>query len=406
MTHILCNRRFPRVVIASGSPFYRNGGRVWLPAIEWKSLQQWWEFLDDVVLLKPEFESPQVPDGWVELVEKIGVHRLCLHGDRYFARKRAALHEACELLRQSDVLLARMPYYETAWCYQVAKKKRMRFVLESHGDWETSVLEEDKNTLLRKATRRFRASANRRAVLEMTANATCVLGVGPELVNKWVPENVPSLVSTNHLLSAGEYCRREDFSLKMPPRILFVGDMQRRKGLHILFEALFILKNSGRPFLMVLVGAGPMIEELNDYASLNGFQSSVQFTGKVPHGPQLYEYFRQSDVFILPSVAAEGVPRVTHEAMAFGCPVIATDIGSVSWQLQGGAGIIVPPGNTDSLARAICRVLDDAVLRRNLSQKGFQRSVDYTYEKQKVRIAEFVRTCINNGTSDSKRSRS
>jgi len=58
-------RAYPKVVIASGSAFFRNGGCVWLPPIEWESLKPWWEFLDEVILLKPEVELEEPPDGWM-----------------------------------------------------------------------------------------------------------------------------------------------------------------------------------------------------------------------------------------------------------------------------------------------------------------------------------------------------
>ena len=94
---------------------------------------------------------------------------------------------------------------------------------------------------------------------------------------------------------------------------------------------------------------------------------------------------------MLPSVAAEGVPRVVHEAMAQGCPVIATDVGSTKWQLRGGAGIVVPPADVEALTENIIRVLDDKQLRENLSTNGFRRSLEFTFEEQAEKVATFVR---------------
>lgn len=395
MVHSFSRCMVKRVTIASGSAFFREGNRVWLPPIEFKSLRQWWEFLDEVALAKPQLAAERPPEGWMEVPAGIKVYRLCGAGDGRIKRHLDSLHAARELLKPQDVLVARMPYYESAWCYKVGRKKGMRCLVEIHGDWETAVLEEDASSLFRRATRRFRAQSNRRMVSEMSANAICVLGVGPRLLEKYVPSDVPSLASTNHLLSEECYVPRHDFALKNPPRILFVGDMQRRKGLHILFQALSKLSDAGQRFEMVMVGSGPMVEELTAYASRQGFAKNVRFVGKVPHGQALYAFFRESDLFVLPSVAAEGVPRVTHEAMAFGCPVIATDIGSVAWQLQGGAGLVVPSGCIEHLAQAMSQVLNDEEQRRSLSEKGYLRSLEYTYEKQQTTIAEFVRAHLD-----------
>jgi glycosyltransferase involved in cell wall biosynthesis len=90
-------------------------------------------------------------------------------------------------------------------------------------------------------------------------------------------------------------------------------------------------------------------------------------------------------------VAGEGVPRVIHEAQSQGCPVIATDIGSTRWQLDGEAGIVIPPANTNALRENMLRVIDEEELRRKLSLNGFRRALEFTYEKQRQKIEGFVR---------------
>lgn len=384
-----------KIAIANGTPFYRQGKRAWLPPDEWVSLKQWIEFLDDTILLKPEIVSKRPPEGWVEMPSEVDIHRLCYHKDGYFNRRNATLKAANDLLRHCDILYARMPNYEAYWCYQVAKKKGIPLLLEIHGNWETSILEEDSQGIFRRATRLYRACVARQAVLKMAKTAFCVLTIGPQLSKEYVPESTPSLVSTNHLLNERYYCRRENFTLKNPPRIFFAGNIQRRKGLHVLFQSLSIINESGRHFEMLLAGSGPMVKELKAYASRKGFAESVRFVGQVAHGEELFEYYRTADIFVLPSVAAEGVPRVTHEAMALGCPVIATDIGSIAWQLSDGTGVVVAPRDAKTLAKAIVEVLDNVELRRSLSEKGYRRSMEYTLEKQKAGIAEFVTTHLN-----------
>lgn len=383
-----------KVMIVSGSPFYQDGGSVWLPSIEWKSLKQWWEVLDEVVLLKPQVRDASCPSGWIELPENVKAHRLCWVGDSRLSRRKSTLKEASKILEESALLVVRMPYYESDWCYRIAKKIGMKHIVEIHGDWETAVLEEDSQSPFRKLTRSMRAAVNRRSVLEMTADALGALGVGPKLIDKYVPKSVPSVVSTNHLMDEDNYSFVEGKLPNDPPNILFVGDLQKRKGLHIFFESLHKLKERGNQFRVVMIGSGPMQEPLSRFAQEHGFSDRVEFTGRLAHGSQLYNFFIQSDLFVLPSVAAEGVPRVTHEAMAFGCPVIATDIGSVAWQLSDGAGVVVPPGDSEALANEINRVLSDKGLWEELRINGYKRSLEFTYEKQKERIGEFVRRFV------------
>jgi len=139
-----------------------------------------------------------------------------------------------------------------------------------------------------------------------------------------------------------------------------------------------------------MIGSGPQEENLRRYAREHDFEQNVQFTGQISSREILLQHYRQADIFILPSVAGEGVPRVIHEAQSQGCPVIATDIGSTRWQLEDNCGIVIPPGIADVLAYKIIQVLDDGGVRSRLSINGFQRSLEFTYEKQGDKIANFV----------------
>lgn len=293
-------------------------------------------------------------------------------------------------LQGIDLLYARMPNYEAYEVFHVAQRMGIPLLLELHGCWASSIEEEDQQGLLRRITRWGRARHADRAVRRMANYASAIVTTGPALKERYAPPSKPTLICTNHLLSLASYCAREDFRLKSPPLILFVGDIQRRKGLLVLFAALKRLKTRGRSFRMVLVGDGLLEAELKACADREGLTDRVIFTGRISHGPDLLAWFKKADLFVLPSIAAEGVPRVTHEAMALGCPVIATDIGSVAWQLQDGAGMVVQPGNVDALANAICEILDSDDLRRGLSERGYRRALEYTLEKQQAALAEFV----------------
>ena len=108
------------------------------------------------------------------------------------------------------------------------------------------------------------------------------------------------------------------------------------------------------------------------------------------------QYFREADVFVLPSVAAEGIPRVIQEAMASCCPVVATDIGSARYQLgMGQYGAVVPPNNPQALTAAIARLIDDSDYRRSTIANAFERARKYTYERQHEYIGEILRENVD-----------
>lgn len=355
---------------------------------------QWISFMDEVILLRPEATHRSTRRDLVALPDHVKAIPLHDGSGSPWRRKASTQRVARQILTKDHILYVRMPSYEGYWCAQVAWEKGIPVMAELHGDWESVILCEDKRGLVRTLTRRFRATSARKAVQTMCDRAFCVVAIGPKLAEQYVPSTTPTLITTNHLLEEHDYRERTVFALHDPPRILFVGGLVRLKGLHILFAALSKLRQRGNDFEMVLIGPGPQQSELTAYAKSHGFGDKVVFLGHVPHGEALFEQYRQADMFVLPSMT-EGVPRVVHEAMAMGCPVVATDVGSVAWQLRDGAGIIVRPNDVDGLADAMASVLDDSDLRKRLSVAAYQRSLEHTLERQQQGIEEFTKRHIS-----------
>jgi len=89
---------------------------------------------------------------------------------------------------------------------------------------------------------------------------------------------------------------------------------------------------------------------------------------------QLAEAYRNADLFVLPS-HYEGYGMVISEALAHGLPVITTTGGALAHTLPRDAGLAVPPGDSQALAEALARWLDEPELRQQLRQ-GAQRARD------------------------------
>ncbi len=107
---------------------------------------------------------------------------------------------------------------------------------------------------------------------------------------------------------------------------------------------------------VVLVGDGPLREEIVAQAAALGISDKLVLTGIRTDIPQI---LAASDVFVLSS-QWEGMPISLLEAMAAGCPAVATDVGGVAQILQDGVtGLLVPPGDPAALAGAIAACLDD-----------------------------------------------
>jgi glycosyltransferase involved in cell wall biosynthesis len=290
-----------------------------------------------------------------------------------------------------DLFYFRMPNYVAAWTWEIIRETTKPFFTELHGDWAEAITSEDGNSWLRKITREYRAKKASSVVEKMVDGSFFAMTIGHKLTKYIKDGTKPVLITTNHLLDEKYYVEQS----KQPSgnnvfKILFVGDIQIRKGLMYLFKAFKLLIDEGKNVELNIVGSGASESTLKNYVNENKLNANVVFHGRVPHGPLLFEYFKNSNVFVLPSIGSEGVPRVIHEAMAMSCPVIATDVGSVAWQIKNASGILIPPRDEKSIFEAINNLIENPINYSELVKSGFNRSLEFTYEKQKEGIKQFI----------------
>lgn len=122
---------------------------------------------------------------------------------------------------------------------------------------------------------------------------------------------------------------QEKNNYSMRKNILFIGRVERDKGVFELIEAVIMLKNKNiNNFLLNIIGQGAdyleiqmLIEkfELNDLVVLRGIISDKN---------QIKKFYNDADLFVLPTYH-EGFPRVLYEAMIFKVPIITTFVGSI-----------------------------------------------------------------------------
>jgi glycosyltransferase involved in cell wall biosynthesis len=137
------------------------------------------------------------------------------------------------------------------------------------------------------------------------------------------------------------------------------------KGLTILIAAMSSLRERFPHVRLVLAGEGPargallrLVEELQ-------LGDVVDVREPYDLDPGLAQFMSAIDIYCLPSFL-EGQPVSIIEAMAFGKPIVATDVGSVAEMLEGGAGFVVPPRDVARLAGALERLVRDPALRRRM----------------------------------------
>ena len=144
------------------------------------------------------------------------------------------------------------------------------------------------------------------------------------------------------------------------PVILAAGRLHISKDFPTLLRA-FALVRKQIPARLVILGEGEERKELENLAQELGIREDLDLPGFVENP---YKYMKRATVFVLSS-QWEGLPTVLVEAMACGCPVVATDCPSGPAELleNGKWGRLVPPGDPEALAKAILDTLEGGVSR-------------------------------------------
>ena len=167
-------------------------------------------------------------------------------------------------------------------------------------------------------------------------------------------------------------------ALDKPRNILFVGKLRAYKGVSYLIDA---IRDSDA--LLTIVGEGEEEVNLRNQVKLLGLESRVSFLKGVDN-TELIKIYRQSDLFVLPSISeAEAFGVVQLEAMAQGLPVINTNLrsGVPFVSLDKVTGVTVEPKSSENLSLAINTLLNNKALYEAYSLNSMKRSRLFTREK-------------------------
>ena len=181
---------------------------------------------------------------------------------------------------------------------------------------------------------------------------------------------VPFAVDNDVLYKGGQYLDENGYDRQNDClNILFVGRLVYYKGISVLLEALE--KVAGKVKLTV-IGAGALEEELKQRCRENGMENRVEFLGKVSD-QELCQCYERADLFVLPSTErSETFGLVQLEAMAYGIPVINTNLksGVPEVSVHKKTGLTVEPGNAVQLADAISWILAHPQQRIELGKRA------------------------------------
>lgn len=140
--------------------------------------------------------------------------------------------------------------------------------------------------------------------------------------------------------------------------LLWVGRMVPVKGLFLLLSVFSELVAKYPKLCLKLVGDGPERQDLELVVKKLKLQNKVFFVGSISEENELIREYKQADIFILPSLSAEGFPITIVEAMAAKLPVIASNIGDTDLLVQNEkTGFLVKPNNPKDLEDKIIKLI-------------------------------------------------
>ena len=169
--------------------------------------------------------------------------------------------------------------------------------------------------------------------------------------------------------------------------ILFVGRLEKRKGLGDLLRAYRAMVSRLPQSRLIIVGDGPLRSRVESYVARHRLPNVV-LAGYVPESVKP-RYYDSADIFCAPATGAESFGIVLLEALASGLPVVATEVpGYMSVLEPGRDSITVPPKNWRELAASLVILGRDAELRRRLAEYAQQKARRYSWDLVASEVVE------------------
>ncbi len=231
-----------------------------------------------------------------------------------------------------------------------------------------------------RGTRLYRVGAKRLAMpyFRKLQGRIAVSRPAHQFISRHFPgqyEIIPNGIQVDDFANAIPFPHLQDGKINL----LFVGRLEKRKGLKYLLSAYSKLKWDWPNLRLLVLGPGKPDEDSYRIMSERNLQDVV-FLGRVSDNEKA-RYYKSADIYCSPATGRESFGIVLLEAMAAGVPVVASDIeGYASVMTHGREGLLVPPKKDDALADAISALLRDPDLRATLGAKGRQRADEYRWE--------------------------
>lgn len=165
--------------------------------------------------------------------------------------------------------------------------------------------------------------------------------------------------------------------LPSSPTIGVAGRLEHIKGMDLILPAFAQLHDRIPNARLLIVGDGSLRENMYRQAEALHVQNAVEWAGRI-HQEQLAAFYNRMDLFWMPS-RSEGFGLSALEAMACGCPVIASGVGGLPELIHDGhCGILIPAEDSHALTEQSLKVLSDPEKWQEMSREAQIRASGFT----------------------------
>jgi glycosyltransferase involved in cell wall biosynthesis len=232
--------------------------------------------------------------------------------------------------------------------------------------------------------------------VQSMADRSLTFANGAALAAKHSRPGKPAIETRTTTLGVEDISTRPDTCAGGRVRVLTVSRIDPRKGLRVLPDVVQQLVSQGFDVSVDIVGpavGAPGDAErqgIDAHAASIGVGERVRFLGAVPLD-RLLPLYKEYDLFVLPTLPGEGIPRVLLEAMAGGLPIVTTRVAGIPGLIMHERnGLLVDEPGAATVADAVARLLADGHLRRRLIENGYETARAHTLEAQAARMMHDV----------------
>ena len=194
---------------------------------------------------------------------------------------------------------------------------------------------------------------------------TVVSEAARDLISPYLPGEY---VLTPNGVESSRFADAEPLELPPGRKVLFLGRLEKRKGLEVLIQAMARIRDLGAT--LVVAGTGPEERACRNLA--RDLRVQAEFLGRLADD-DLPRAYRSCDIYCAPGLGGESFGIVLIEAMAAGAPVVCSNLPGYR-SVAGGIASMVAPGDAGALADELRRLLTDEPARAAMAKRSRQMS--------------------------------